>query len=63
VQQIQHSEDEYKQKKTVHFLPIFQAGNRRGTLERAHTLFVGLSTLLNTLQLLSKYSINELKAN
>jgi hypothetical protein len=49
-----------KIRKFVYFWPVFQADSRRGKLESAPAILAGLSILLNTLQLLSEYSIDEL---
>ncbi|WP_425918427.1 hypothetical protein [Acinetobacter sp. TSRC1-2] len=50
-----------KIRKSVRFSPVFQAGSRKeANLKSAPALLAGLSILLNTLQLLSEYSIDEL---
>ena len=57
---IQRSEDEHHQKIRVFLTRLSGRQQKRGRLESAPALLAGLSILLNTLQLLSEYSIDEL---
>ena len=57
---IQRSEDEQNQKIRIFLARLSGRQQKRGKLESAPAILAGLSILLNTLQLLSEYSIDEL---
>ena len=57
---IQRSEDEQNQKIRIFLARLSGRQQKRGKLESAPAILAGLSILLNTLQLLSEYSIEEL---
>lgn len=57
---IQRSKDEKNQKIRAFLARLSGRQQKRGKLESAPALLAGLSILLNTLQLLSEYSIDEL---
>lgn len=57
---IQRSEDKQNQKIRVFLARLSGRQQKRGRLESAPAILAGLSILLNTLQLLSEYSIDEL---
>lgn len=57
---IQRSEDEQNQKIRIFLTRLSGRQQKRGKLESAPAILAGLLILLNTLQLLSEYSIDEL---